>query len=132
MSTTPAPEPSAAPLGRGGLTRRDDAVVEPQSWGRLEWMVSDALGNSDTLTIGKCFIDPGQHNPAHHHPNCDEVLHVLHGRIRHRVGDAYVEMGPGDTISIPQGAIHNAENLGDDVAEFVITFSTARREVVGE
>ena len=74
----------------------------------------------------------GQSNPVHHHPNCDEVLHVLRGSIRHRVDDEYVEMGPGDTISIPQGAIHHADNVGDDVAEFIIVFSTARRQVVGE
>ncbi|GAB3398752.1 hypothetical protein GCM10027568_36200 [Humibacter soli] len=124
--------PAAQNRGRGGVTPASSAVVEPQSWGRLEWMVSDAIGNSDTMTIGKCFIEPGQHNPPHHHPNCDEVLHVLSGTIRHRVDDEYVQMGPGDTISIPQGAIHNAENIGEDVAEFVICFSTARREVVGE
>jgi quercetin dioxygenase-like cupin family protein len=117
---------------RGGLARVADRVVEPQSWGRLEWMVRGAMDNSDTLTVGKCFIEPGEQNPPHLHPNCDEVLHVLRGQIEHRVGDEYVEMGPGDTISIPQGAVHNARNIGDDEAEFVIVFSTAHREVVGE
>lgn len=118
--------------GRGGMTRRDAAVVEPQAWGRLEWMVSGALENSDMLTVGKCFIDPGRNNPPHLHPNCDEVLHVLRGTIRHRVGDDHVEMGPGDTISIPAGAVHNASNIGNEEAEFLICFSTAYREVVGE
>ncbi|BDZ44539.1 hypothetical protein GCM10025866_04480 [Naasia aerilata] len=68
----------------------------------------------------------------HHHPNCDEVLHVIRGRIRHRVGSEYVEMGAGDTISIPVGSVHNAENIGDEECELLITFDTARRQVVGE
>jgi len=123
---------SLKPTGRGGLTARADVLVEPQPWGRLEWMVSDALGNSDTLTVGKCFIDPGQQNPVHHHPNCDEVLSVISGRIRHRVGDEYVEMTAGDTISIPRGSVHNATNIGDEQCELLICFDTARREVVGE
>lgn len=118
--------------GRGGLARAADVSVEKQSWGRLEWMVSDAAGNSDTLTVGKCFILPGEQNPAHYHPNCDEVLHVLRGTIVHRVDDEYVQMGRGDTISIPSGRVHNARNTGDNEAEFVICFSTARREAVGE
>ncbi|MDN3495505.1 cupin domain-containing protein [Planococcus sp. APC 4015] len=117
---------------RGGRTASADVRVEPQPWGRLEWMVSGAQGNSDTLTIGKCFILPGQSNPVHHHPNCDEVLHVLKGLIRHRVGDEYVEMAPGDTISIPMGSVHNAENIGEDTCELLICFDTASREVVGE
>lgn len=117
---------------RGGHTPAVDVVVEPQTWGRLEWMVSDANGNSDTLTVGKCVIHPGQNNPVHHHPNCDEVLHVLRGRILHRVGDEYVEMGPGDTVSIPVGAVHNARNIGQEDCELLICFDTARRQVVGE
>ena len=118
--------------GRGGLTRASEVVVEPQSWGRLEWAVSDAIGNSDTMTVGTCFIDPGQQNPVHHHPNCDEVLRVVRGTIRHRVDDEYVQMGPGDTISIPQGAVHNAENIGDEIAELAICYPNAKRQVVGE
>lgn len=118
--------------GRGGLTRLNDVRVEPQTWGRLEWMVSGADDNSDTLTVGKCFIRPGEQNPPHIHPNCDEVLHVIRGAIRHRVGDEYLDMGPGDTISIPTGSVHNAQNLGEDEAEFVIIFSTPERQVVGE
>jgi quercetin dioxygenase-like cupin family protein len=117
---------------RGGLAKAGDRVVDHQPWGRLEWMVSGAVGNSDRLTVGKCFIRAGEQNPPHHHPNCDEVLHVLRGRIRHRVDDEYVEMGPGDTISIPTGRVHNARNIGDTEAELFICFSTADRQVVGE
>jgi quercetin dioxygenase-like cupin family protein len=119
-------------FGRGGYVALSDVKVDPQTWGRLEWMVSGDIGNSDNLTVGKCYIQPHDQNPPHYHPNCDEVLHVLRGTIRHRLGDEYIEMSAGDTISIPQGTIHNAENLGDTEAEFVIIFSTATREVVGE
>jgi quercetin dioxygenase-like cupin family protein len=114
------------------VARPADYTVEEQDWGRLVWMVSGALGNSTVLTVGKCFIKPGQANPPHYHPNCDEVLHVVHGHIEHRVNDEYVEMRDGDTISIPTGAIHNARNIGPEECEFVITFSTADRQVVGE
>jgi quercetin dioxygenase-like cupin family protein len=117
---------------RGGLAKAGSNVVDPQPWGRLEWMVSGAVGNSDRLTVGKCFIRPGEQNPPHHHPNCDEVLHVLQGRILHRVEDEYFEMGPGDTVSIPTGRVHNARNIGDTEAELYICFSTAERQVVGE
>lgn len=108
------------------------ATVEPQPWGRLEWMVAGSRGNSDVLTVGKCFIQPGRNNPVHHHPNCDEVLVVLRGTIRHRVGEEYTEMRAGDVISIPKGATHNAVNIGDEECELLIIFDTAERQVVGE
>lgn len=112
------------------VMRAADTTVERYPWGRLVWFVSGALGNSDNLTVGQCLIEPGQANGAHYHPNCDEVLHVLEGRIRHRLGDDDVEMSVGDTISIPAGVVHNAQNVGDVPANLAITFSTADRQVV--
>jgi quercetin dioxygenase-like cupin family protein len=119
-------------VGRGGLTPAGKVVVDPQAWGRLEWMVSGAIGNSDTMTVGRCTIDPGQQNPPHYHPNCDEVLHVVSGTIDHRLGDEQLPMSAGDTISIPAGTVHNARNVGSEPAILMIAFSTPDREVVGE
>jgi quercetin dioxygenase-like cupin family protein len=114
------------------VSRVGTHVVDPHSWGRLEWMVSGPMGNSETMTVGRCYIDPGQANPRHHHPECDEVLHVLEGTIEHSADDQLVRMGPGDTISIPQGVVHNARNVGDTQAVFVIAFSSANRTMVKE
>lgn len=118
--------------GKAMVSRTGDHLTETQSWGRLVWMVAGRMGNSDTMTVGRCYIDPGAANPRHHHPNCDEVLHILQGTIEHTAGDDVVEMGPGDTISIPAGVIHNARNVGQDQAIFVISFSTPDRQTIGE
>lgn len=124
---------SVADAGRrGGLVPVGTAKVEPQPWGRLEWMIAGAQDNSDVLTVGKCFIQPGRNNPVHHHPNCDEVLVVMRGTIRHRVNDEYFEMRAGDVVSIPMGAVHNAVNIGEEECELLIIFDTAERQVVGE
>jgi quercetin dioxygenase-like cupin family protein len=117
-------------MGESRIARAKDNVTEEYPWGRLDWFVSGALGNSDTLTVGRCLIEPGQANHAHYHPNCDEVLHVLRGTIRHRLDDEYFEMSEGDTISIPTGRIHNATNIGTEQALLLITFSTPERQVV--
>jgi quercetin dioxygenase-like cupin family protein len=114
------------------VARPEDYRTEEQDWGRLVWMVSGALGNSATMTVGKCFIRPGCSNPPHYHPNCDEILHVLRGRIEHRVDDERVVMTAGDTISIISGQVHNARNIGSDDAELMISFSAPDRQVVGE
>lgn len=114
------------------VIRPPDRTLEPHPWGRLEWIVAGRLGNSTELTQAVCVIEPGHQNPPHYHPNCDEVLHVMQGRIRHLAGDEVIEMGPGDTISIPTGMLHNATNVGDDEVILLVTFSTADRQAVGE
>lgn len=106
-------------------------VVE-YPWGRLTWYVSGELGNSATLTVGQAVIRPGQENPRHYHPNCDEVLRVVQGRILHTMGDRTVEMSSGDTVSIPTGMRHNARNIGATDAVLDISFSSADRQVIGE
>ena len=96
--------------------------------GALRWLVSRDLGNSATMTFGRATIPGGIENPRHRHPNCDEILHLLSGRIEHSLGDDRFTMEPGDTISIPAGMWHNARALGDEDAETVICFSSADRE----
>jgi len=102
-------------------------------WGTLTWYASAKLGNSQHTTVGKCVIRPGLANPRHCHPNCEEVLVVLEGKIEHEIeGGRHVIMRDGDTITIPQGLLHNARNIGADDAVLLVVFSSARREVKGE
>ena len=108
-----------------------DHVHEPHAWGRLEWYVSAAIGNSTTMTVGKCVLNPGQANGRHYHPNCDEILTVLKGRIINTWNDEERVMEEGGVISIPSGVWHSARNLGDTPAELAISFSSAYRETVG-
>ena len=84
------------------------------------------------MTVGEAVIKPGQQNPRHYHPNCDEVLHVVRGRILHTMGSRQAEMSTGDTVSIPTGVHHNARNIGTEDAVLAISFSSAHREVIGE
>ena len=114
------------------LKKKAEHVIEPQAWGRLEWYVSAEIGNSETMTVGKCILSPGGANGRHWHPNCDEILTVLKGRIINSWDDEEFEMNVGDVISIPSGVVHNARNVGDEEAELSIAFSSAYRKTEGE
>lgn len=52
--------------------KHDRAIVEEQEWGRLIWHASCALGNSATMTGGRCEIGPGCANPRHLHRMHDD------------------------------------------------------------
>lgn len=109
------------------------AEVIEADWGSLTWYASGKLKNSDEMTIGKCILKPGAENPRHYHPNCEEVLVVLQGRISHEIEEVgEVVLKEGDTITLPQGFAHKARNIGDTDAVLYISFSSADREVVGE
>lgn len=112
------------------ILRSRDARVEELAWGRLVWHASASLGNSDNLTVGRAVIAPGQQNGRHYHPNCEEVLQVIRGRIIHSWNGQEIDMTEGDVISIPPRVVHNARNVGGEPAEMIICFSNADRETV--
>jgi quercetin dioxygenase-like cupin family protein len=113
---------------------RKAGKVKPEEfpWGRLLWFAGGQIGNADELTVGECIIKPGCENPTHAHSNCEEVLYVQSGAIRHSYGDEAWEMGPGDTITVPRNVPHNARNIGADEAVLFICFSAADRKAENE
>lgn len=127
----PAPRAPQTAVTKSVVTRTADHQVLPQPWGVLTWYVSRELKNSDTMTVGRAVVRPGQQNPRHYHPNCDEVLQVLQGHILHTMNDVTVEMRAGDVVSIPTGVVHNARNIGTEDAILAISFSSADRQSVG-
>ena len=115
------------------VLRKTQIVVQKTDFGELQWYASGAIGNSKELTVGRCVLRPGKGNPVHAHPNCEEVLHVERGRIRHFIaGQADVEMDPGDTIVVPRLVRHNATNIGTTDAVLLISFSSPDRQTKGE
>ena len=112
------------------VLRAADQQVKELDFGSLCWFTSKELGNSETMTTGLCILKSGAGNPRHYHPNCDEVLHVLQGRIVHTLGDDETELEEGDTISVPINVIHSARNIGEGEARLFISFSSAERQAV--
>lgn len=126
-----APRAPQTAMTQAVLKRAAEHQVLPQAWGELTWFVSRELKNSDKMTIGRVVIRPGQQSPRHYHPNCDEVLQVLQGRIEATANDMSVEMRVGDVLSIPTGAVHSQRNLGTEDAILALSFSSADRTTVG-
>ena len=115
------------------VLRADQAAVQHFPWGSLHWFANAQLGNSTALTLGECRLNPGCHNPPHQHPNCEEILHVVSGKILHHLQNhPPVELNPGDTITIPPHTLHHAENIGPDQAVMTIAFSSPDRQTKGE
>jgi len=110
------------------ILRRADTRKAQADWGSLEWVAGEELGNAEGITVGRVIIRKGQHNPRHSHPNCEEALLLLRGRLDHTYGDERVVLEPGDTIVIAPGVAHNAVSVGEEDAEMIVAYSSGRRE----
>ena len=109
------------------MCRAADGEVLEMAWGRLVWTASRAVGNSSVMSFGRSTIKAGHANPRHRHPNCDEILHLIAGRLEHIQDGKSCVLEPGDTVSIPKGVWHQARALGGDDADVVICFDSPDR-----
>ena len=101
-------------------------IVEP--WGSLTWLASQPIGNAAGLTLGRVVIKPGMSNPRHTHPNCEEALYLLRGRLEHTLGGRAVVLEAGDTLIADAGVPHNATNIGDEDADMIVVYSSGDRQ----
>ncbi len=96
-------------------------------WGELAWLVGAEQMPEAEQTFGVVTIAPGNRNPLHRHPNCEELLYVLSGACDHKLGDAMFHLTPGTVIRIPRGVPHWAQCTTDEPLVAVISFSSAER-----
>jgi quercetin dioxygenase-like cupin family protein len=118
-------------MEKGSVIRKGDAPVIETKWGSLQWLVSGENGASQQMTFGRVTFKPGAGNPAHLHPNCEEILFVVSGEIEHSLpGGGTARLRAGDCIVLPAGGAHWAKNVGDDEAVVVVAYNTADRKIV--
>lgn len=111
----------------------DSVDITKTDWGSLQWVVTGKAGSSETMTVGRVTFKPQMGNPKHVHPNCDEILYVVKGKVEHSLSEGKtVIMNPGDSIVIPKNVWHQATNLTDEEAEVIVMFDSAYRETIGE
>ena len=70
--------------------------------------------DADRLEVQVNYAPGGGPPPAHFHPGQDERFEVMSGTLTVRVAGAERALGPGDTIEIPRGTVHQMWNPGDE------------------
>lgn len=111
----------------GIVARLEDTPLSNESWGTLAWMVGAKEMPGAEQTFGIVTIQPGQRNPLHSHPNCEELLYVVSGECEHLLGDQLYYLSPGSVIRIPRGIRHWARCTSAEPLTAVISFSSAER-----
>jgi quercetin dioxygenase-like cupin family protein len=121
--------PKTTPTSPSAVREADQPAL-PFDWGAIKWLCNREIDPEAQQTFGLVFINPGQQNPPHYHPNCEELIYVLTGECDHRLGDATLHLEPGSLLRIPANAVHCARNTGWEPVRMIIVYSTADRQTV--
>jgi len=84
----------------------------------------DGPSSGAPLTIFEMAVEPGAKVPLpHHHENFDEIGYGLSGKLRMTLEAKTVDLGPGDSLYIPRGAVHGFENPHQETAKVLVVIT---------
>jgi quercetin dioxygenase-like cupin family protein len=112
------------------VARWDADAATETGWGTITWLINGEKTEGAEQTFGVVTIEPGQSNPLHMHPNCEEILYVVSGTCDHRLGDETIALSPGMVICVPRGTPHCARATSPERLVVVVSFSSPDRQTV--
>jgi quercetin dioxygenase-like cupin family protein len=89
----------------------------------LRFLVDESHGTRD-MVMFEFDVAPQARVPApHFHETVDEALYGLSGTLTVTVNGAKREVGKGDVVFIPRGAVHHHENLHEEAARALVVLT---------
>jgi len=79
--------------------------------------------SSGSASVFEVLVPVGQKlaAPAHKNDAYEEILYGIEGVLTWTVDGAPIEVGPGQALCIPRGAVHRFDNLGtEDVKQLAV------------
>lgn len=111
----------------------DDVETQVLDWGSFQWLNEPRVTGAQKMIVGLGRIKPGKGHTRHNHEDSEEFIYFLEGRAQQMIerpdGTQEREMGPGELISIPQGAYHSTMNIGDTDLVFLCCYLNAGSEL---
>jgi quercetin dioxygenase-like cupin family protein len=92
---------------------------EINDWGKLGWLSNPPNTGAKDLTVIDVNLSPGKGHDFHKHPDQEEVILVVAGKVEQWLDREKRILGPGDSAFIPGGVVHASFNVGDTDAKIV-------------
>jgi quercetin dioxygenase-like cupin family protein len=93
-----------------------------EDWVTRRWVCHPASTGAKQLTVVDATLAPGQAHSFHSHPNQEEVVFVIAGKVEQCVDREKRVLSFGDAAFIPAGMIHASFNAGEGDARLVAIF----------
>lgn len=99
-----------------------DIKSDSPDWGTVRVICDPSSTGARHLTILDGVVSPGKGHDFHKHPNQEEILYVVSGRVEQWIDREKRVLGPGEAAFIEAGTVHASFNIGSDEAKVVAIF----------
>ena len=84
--------------------------------------------SNGSASVFEVLVPAGQKlaAPAHKNDAYEEILYGIEGVLTWTVDGTPIEVGPGQTLCIPRGAVHRFDNLGSEDVKQLAVITPAR------
>lgn len=126
--TRPAPTPLYAPMVANAFHLRAGEARSGRPLSIFTDTVTVRVQGDDTggrYTVMHGWTPPQGGPPLHRHHRDAETFQVLSSRFAFMLDGQRVEAGPGDTIHIPAGVVHQYQNIGPEPGEVLLVVEPA-------
>ena len=106
-------------MAGGKFVIASETTLEVNDWGRLGWLSNPPNTGAKQLTVIDVNLDPGKGHNFHKHPDQEEVILVVAGKVEQWVDRQKRILGPGDSAFIQGDVVHASFNVGDKPAKIV-------------
>jgi len=103
---------TANPTEEHDLFRAGDTIENPVTGERIVFRQTATETGGEAVVVETHVKPGGAVATAHFHPGQDERFRVLDGRLGLRVGGESLELGPGESATVPAGTVHKFWNAG--------------------
>jgi oxalate decarboxylase len=114
----------------------DSELVEESDLGSIRRLTADNFPILKGMSIKRLLLNPGAMRTPHWHANANELTYCVAGTALVSMLDTGSQFSSfvvraGDMFHVDSGSLHHIENIGPDVAEFIIAFRSERPEDFG-
>ena len=96
-----------------------ETTPEVLEWGRLGWLSHPPSTGARQLTVIDVTLAPGKGHNFHKHPDQEEMIYLVAGKVEQWVDREKRILGAGDSAFLPAGTVHASFNVGDSDAKIV-------------
>jgi quercetin dioxygenase-like cupin family protein len=104
---------------KGKFVVAKEAEATVHDWGTLGWLSNPPNTGASQLTVIDVKLEPGKGHDFHKHPDQEEVILVVAGKVEQWIDREKRLLGPGDSAFIPADVVHASFNMGDAPAKIV-------------
>lgn len=94
-------------------------------WGTIATISGPEVNHARDIVTLHVELYPGKGHAFHRHPNQEEVIYVLKGKIEQWVNEEMKILEPGDAAFIGAGVVHASYNIGHENAQVLAILGPA-------